>query len=299
MSSPKGAPPAQPEGPDSPPPRFRAVRSIWTNRRSRVGLGIIVFFLLIAILGPLLLPIPRSNPSHAYRPPSLSHILGTDGQGEDIFAEIAYGAGFILQLSFIAAVVATTIGTVVGITSGYFAGYGGKLLTTGTDIAVTIPGLILVIVVGSFVKATDPLVIGLLLGIVGWAPFSRSIRSQIIVLRKEPFIETAQMMSLSSRRIIFVELMPNVMAFIAVNFVFIFEIALFASVGLYYLGVLPYNHLNWGTMMNQAFQEGSYLTASGLPSLIAPLAAVSLLALGLILLSTGLEETFNPRLRRG
>ena len=278
--------------------RLRVFRSIWSNRRSRVGLGIVVGFILLAILGPLLLPIPRSDPAHAYLGFSSSHILGTDGQGEDIFGEIAYGAGFILQLSFIAAVVATVLGTVVGITSGYFPGYSGKLLTAVTDIALTIPGLILVIVLSSFVKASDPLVVGLLLGIVGWAPFSRSIRSQIIILRKEPFIESAQTLSLSRFHILFSELMPNVMAFIAVNFVFAFEISLFASVGLYYLGVLPYNHLNWGTMMNEAFQQGSYLTASGLPSLLAPLAAVSLLALGLILFSVGLEETFNPRLRR-
>lgn len=274
------------------------MRSLLSSKRSALGVGIIVFFILLAIVGPLALPVPRSDPSHPYLPPSTKHMLGTDGEGEDIFGEIAYGAGFILQLSFIAAIVATVIGTIVGITSGYLIGPSGRILTVVTDIALTIPGLILVIVVASVLKATNPLVVGLLLGLVGWAPFSRSIRSQIIVLRKEPFIETAQMMSLSRFRIIFVELMPNVMAFIAVNFVFIFEISLFASVGLYYLGVLPYNHLNWGTMMNQAFQQGSFLTASGLPSLVVPLASVSLLALGLILLSTGLEETFNPRLMK-
>jgi peptide/nickel transport system permease protein len=282
---------------DKPPSRLRVFKTIWANKRSRVGLGIVVAFILLAVIGPLVLPIPRSDPSKAYSLPSLTHILGTDGQGEDIFAEIAYGSGFILQLSFIAAVIATILGTIVGITSGYFAGYSGKLLTAATDVALTIPGLVLVIVLSSFVKATDPLVVGLLLGIVGWAPFSRSVRSQIIILRKEPFIESAQTMSLSAFHILFSELMPNVMAFIAVNFVFAFEISLFASVGLYYLGVLPYNHLNWGTMMNQAFQQGSYLSLNGLPSLLVPLAAVSLLALGLILFSAGLEETFNPRLR--
>ena len=107
-------------------------------------------------------------------------------------------------------------------------------------------------------------------------------------------------MSLSRFHILFSELMPNVMAFIAVNFVFAFEISLFASVGLYYLGVLPYNHLNWGTMMNQAFQQGSYLTASrGLcracwypwgPSPSWPSDSSSS--------RSALEETFNPRLRR-
>jgi peptide/nickel transport system permease protein len=87
------------------------------------------------------------------------------------------------------------------------------------------------------------------------------------------------------------------MPYIAVNFIFYVEVSLFASVGLYYLAVLPYNAVNWGTMMNQAVTQGAYLNLQGASSLISPLAAITAFTVGLILLSAGFEEIFNPRLR--
>ncbi len=202
-----------------------------------------------------------------------------------------------MLLSFVAAFLSTAIGAIIGISSAFFAGKTDKVMTGVTDISLTIPGLILVIVLSQFIKATDAVTIGAMLSIVGWASFARTIRSQILVLRTLPFIETARMLRLSARHVIFAELLPNVLPYVAINFIFYFEVALFTSVGLYYLGVLPYNRLNWGTMINQSFAQGAYLQVAGLSSLISPLAAVTLLAVGLILLSGGFEEIFDPRLR--
>jgi peptide/nickel transport system permease protein len=272
-------------------------RILWRNRKSRVGLIITVFFILLITVGPLLLPYPKVNPGRKNLLPSATHLLGTDSLGQDIMGELAYGGGFILELSFVAALISIGIGTTVGLAAAYIAGKTEAVLMTGTDIALTIPGIILIIVVSQFVKATDPITLGALLSVVSWAPFARIIRSQILVLRSQPFAEAAKLLGLSRFHIIFVELLPNVMPYIAVNFIFYVEVSLFASVGLYYLAVLPYNAVNWGTMMNQAVTQGAYLNLQGASSLISPLAAITAFTVGLILLSAGFEEIFNPRLR--
>ena len=240
---------------------------------------------------------PSVNPAKSFLLPSWRHPLGTDSLGQDVLAELAYGGAFILELSFIAAAISIVIGAIVGITAGVIGGRGENGLMTAADIALTIPGIILIIVLSQFIKGNDPFTLGALLSVVGWALFARIIRSQILVLRSQPFYESVRLLGLPKRHIVFVELLPNVMPYIAVNFIFYIQGALFASVGLYYLGVLPYNPLNWGTMINQAVAQGAYFTVRGLSSFASPLAAVTLFTIGLILLSAGFEEIFNPRLR--
>jgi peptide/nickel transport system permease protein len=270
---------------------------LWANRRSRVGLIITVFFLVLITIGPLVLPHPKISPGRKDLLPSWKYPLGTDSLGQDILSELAFGGGFILELSFVAALISIVLGAGIGLAAGYIAGKTETALMTGTDIALTIPGIILIIVASQFIKASDPITLGALLSVVSWAPFARVIRSQILVLRSLPFTEAAKLLGLSRLHIIFVELLPNVMPYIAVNFVFYVEISLFASVGLYYLAVLPYNAVNWGTMLNQAVTQGAYLNAHGLSSFLSPLVSITLFTVGLILLSSGLEEIFNPRLR--
>ena len=273
------------------------MKILWRSRRSRVGLVITVSIILLILVGPLVIAYPKAAPSREFLSPSLAHPLGTDSLGRDTLADLAYGGAFILELSFIAALFGIIIGTFVGIAGSLLGGKVEFAVITATDIAVTIPGIILIIVVSQFVKATDPLTLGALLSVVSWAPFARIIRSQMLVLRSQPFIESVHMLGLSRRHIIFFELLPNVMPYIAINFIFYIQGALFASVGLYFLGVLPYNPLNWGTMINQAMAEGAYLSLKGVLSLASPLIAVTVFAVGLILLSGGFEEIFNPRLR--
>jgi peptide/nickel transport system permease protein len=276
---------------------FEPLKILWRSRRSRVGLVITISIFLLIVVGPFVLARPEAAPSKEFLLPSWTHPLGTDSLGRDVLADLAYGGAFILELSFIAALIGITIGTFVGIAGALMGGKVEFAVITATDIAVAIPGIILIIVVSQFIKATDPVTLGALLSIVSWAPFARIIRSQMLVLRAQPFVESVRMLGLPRRHIILFELLPNVMPYIAINFIFFVQGALFASVGLYFLGVLPYNPLNWGTMINQAMAVGAYLNIQGLSSFASPLIAVTLFAVGLILLSGGFEEIFNPRLR--
>ena len=154
------------------------------------------------------------------------------------------------------------VGTVVGLSAALVKGKLESVLVATTDVVLTIPGIILIIVLAQFFKPSNPLELGAMLSVVGWASFARVVRSQILTLRDQPFVEAARLQRLPRRHIVFAELLPNVMPYVAVNFIFNIEVSLFASVGLYYLGVLPYSALNWGTMINQAVEQGDYLTTT-------------------------------------
>lgn len=273
------------------------LRIILSNGKSRAGLIITVSLLLLVTVGRLFVPLPKIDPSLSYRLPSWRFPLGTDALGENILGEIIYGGPFILEVAFWAALISVGVGTVVGLSTALVKGKTESVLVASTDVVLTIPGIILIIVLAQFFKPSNPLELGAMLSLVGWASFARVVRSQILTLRNQPFVEAARLQGLPKRHIIFVELLPNVMPYVAVNFIFNIEISLFASVGLYYLGVLPYSALNWGTMINSAVQQGAYLTTSGISSFLTPLLTITIFTVGLILLSSGFEEIFNPRLR--
>ena len=272
-------------------------RILWSNKKSRMGLLITLFFVLLVTLGTLLLRPPEINASAIYQPPSWKHLLGTDYMGEDLLSMIAHGGGYILEIALFTGVISIGIGAVVGLSAGYFGRKVEGAITAITDVALTIPGLILIIVLLQFVKTTNPIILAALISVVAWAGFARAVKSQILVLRNQSFIEAAKMLSLSRRHILFSELLPNVMPYVAINFIFTVQSGLFVAVGLYYLGVLPYTSINWGVMLNAAVSQGAFLSSVALPSFIVPLAAITLFTVGLILLSFGLDEVFNPRLR--
>jgi len=275
-----------------------ALKVLWRNGYARVGLIITAAFFVMGFVGPLVYPKPTIDLAHVFAPPSLQHPLGTDYLGRDTLGDIIYGTGYILEVTFLAALIGTGIGVIVGIASGYFRGALGSLLMAITDIVLTIPGMILILVVASVVRSSNPLVVAGVLSVTAWAGFARAVRSQILSLRNSLFIEEARLLNLSSFHIIFRELMPNVMSYTAINFIFSVQGALFASVGLYFLGVLPFSAYNWGVMLSEATSFGAFLAPSLAVYLISPIAVITLFTVGLIYLSFGIDEVFNPRTRR-
>jgi len=167
-----------------------------------------------------------------------------------------------------------------------------------TDIIMTIPGLPLLIVLSTVIRIYDPWMIGVLISIRWWTGLARSIRSQVLSIRQREFIEAAKVLGMRTYHIVFKEIMPNLMSYIAINFIFAAIGAIYASVGLYFLGVLPINTYNWGVMLNMAYkQAGALMATNTMHYILAPILAIVMLQTGLILLSYALDEIFNPRLR--
>lgn len=269
-------------------------------RPSRVlGLAIIVFFALMGLFGPLLYPhnLPI-DPNAIYAPPSLKYPLGTDFEGTSNLALVITGARYVLFAALMAALFTVVLGTGIGLVSGYFLGVADSILMRITDFILTIPGFPLLVVLSTVWNFGQPVAMGFVLGITGWGGLARAVRSQTLSLRERGFIEAARGMGLPWWHIVFREILPNMGPYIAMNLLVSITGAIYAEVGLFYLGVVPFHVNNWGVMLNLAvFTGGAMQSPEALPYLLSPLVAILILTLGVVLFLDALDEIFNPRLR--
>ncbi|GGO06391.1 ABC transporter permease [Microbispora bryophytorum] len=279
---------------------WRGVWRVLRRKPSRMaGVGIVVLFAVIGVAGPLLYPaqLPRDD-NALYAPPSLAHPFGTDFEGTDVLALVVTGARYVLLTGLATAVITVALGTLIGLVAGFHRGRWDTLLMRLTDMNLAIPGLPLLLVLSTVWKFESPLEMGLVLGVLGWGGIARAVRSQTLSLRERGFIEAARGLGLPTRHIIGRELLPSMAPYIAMNMLIAVTGAVYAQVGLFFLGVLPFESNNWGVMLNLAvFNGGALTTPAALPYLLAPLIAILLLTLGIVLIVDAMDEIFNPRLR--
>ena len=264
-----------------------------------VGLGIIFFFALMAIVGPYLYPhqLPI-NPNAIYAPISWKYPLGTDFEGTSNLALIITGARYVLFAAFMAAIFTVVIGTVLGLISGYYLGWSDSVIMRITDFILTIPGFPLLVVLSTVWNFGQPVAMGFVLGITGWGGLARAVRSQTLSLRERGFIEAAQSLGLSRSHILFREILPNIGSYIAMNLLLAITGSIYAEVGLFFLGVVPFQVNNWGVMLNLAvFSAGAMSSVQALPYLLSPLIALLVLTLGVVLFLDAVDELFNARLK--
>lgn len=279
---------------------WRGVWRVMRRKPSRMaGVLILAGFILMAAFGPLFYPdhLP-SDPDSISRPPSWEHWFGTDPQGRDVLTLVITGSRYVLLSAGVTALITVVVGTAIGLFSGFRRGRWDTVLMRITDMKLTIPSLPLLLVLATVWKFGNPLQMGLVLGLFGWGGVARAVRAQTLSLRERGFIEAARGLGLSTRHIIGKELLPSMAPYIAMNMLIAVTGAVYAQVGLFFLGVLPYESDNWGVMLNLAvFQAGAMITPNALGYLLAPLLAILLLTLGIVLVVDAMDEIFNPRLR--
>ncbi|MCK2218889.1 ABC transporter permease [Actinomadura sp. ATCC 31491] len=279
---------------------WRGVWRVMRRKPSRlVGVVILAAFVLMAVLGPMLLPSPLPNdPTAITQPPSAEHWFGTDPQGRDVLALVVTGSRYVLLTAAITALITVVAGTSIGLFSGFKRGRWDTVLMRLTDMKLTIPGLPLLLVLATVWRFGSPWQMGLVLGLLGWGGVARAVRSQTLSLRERGFIEAARGLGLSTTHIIGKELLPSMAPYIAMNMLIAVTGAVYSQVGLFFLGVLPYESDNWGVMLNLAvFQAGALITPNAIGYLLGPLLAILLLTLAIVLVVDAMDEIFNPRLR--
>jgi len=223
--------------------------------------------------------------------------LGTQDTGKDIFAQLIYATPPMLKMVAAGAVFSTGLATVWGAFSGYVGGAVDRLMMAISDIVITIPGLPLIIVLAAIIEPEDPVVVGIILSLHTWAGFSRALRSQVLTIREEPYVEASRTIGVSTSSIVFKDVLPNLMPLVMVNFVTGARRVIISSVGLYFLGILPFSTFNWGVMMNYAYNSGALYDMNYAHWFLAPMITIVLFSLGLILLGQGMDRIFNPRIR--
>ncbi|MEV5613942.1 ABC transporter permease [Streptomyces sp. NPDC052225] len=279
----------------APAPRAGRLRAALRSRRLRIGLGVLAALVLVALLGPLFLGDPNEVGADLTQPPSAAHWLGTTQTGQDVFAQFVVATRGTLFIGAAAAVVATVVSVLVGIGGGFAGGLTDEALSLISNVFLVIPGLPLVIVVAAYVGAGTASTI-LVIALTTWAASARVLRAQTLSLRTRDYVLAARLYGESRRRIVLVEILPNELAIIVSQFIFAVIFAVLTQASLAFLGLDDPSNLTWGTMLYFA-QNAEALAGGSWWWFIPPGLAIAVLGAALSLVSFGLDEILDPRLR--
>lgn len=276
-------------------------RILLSDWRAVVGLIIIGFFIFVGTGLVHLVPVPTTTTGQQYIQPfeNSEYLLGTNNQAEGILKLMVHGTPDMLQMMFAGAGFSLSFGAIYGVFSGFKGGFTDRIMMGFADILITVPALPLLIVLTAAVNPKSPIVIGILLSVQGWAGLARKLRSQVLTIREESYVEASRSMGLTTRSIMEKDIFPELAPLLLMNFVARARGIIFSSIALFFLGVLQYQGSNWGIVLNEAYAkvfEGSYLPRASHWFLV-PLLVIGLFSGGLVLFGQGCDRIFNPRIR--
>jgi len=231
-------------------------RQLLKNR----GLFLLLIFILIAIFADVISPYDPGQRFEPYTPPGSNHLLGTNDLGNDILSELFQGTRISLLVGFVTAITSTFLGVMIGMLAGYYKGIVDEALMGLTDIFLMIPRIPLLIVLAAFIQP-GPWTIALLLGLLWWPSTARVIRSNTLQVRETAFIKSAECIGFSRLRIMFFEILPNILEVVSAKFLITFASAMIAEASISFLGLGDPLLKSWGMMLNTAFNKGGLINA--------------------------------------
>lgn len=271
-----------------------------SNPKLLGGVSIILALVLFWLIGSLLLGPARAGPLTGLpsQPPSWQYLLGTDTHGRDLLAVMIAGAGFTLRIGFLAGIISLGIGMILGFLSGYYGGLVDTVIKGTADVLLTMPALAILVVVAAMIPGEMSLdVMILIVASLSWMLPTRAIRAQVLTMRERAYIQVARLSGMNSLEVIVKELMPNLLPYLAASFVAATAGAVLALVGLEALGLGPQSIPTLGMTIYWAIAYAAIIR--GMWWWWAPPAVIiAALFVGLFLLTAGLDEIANPRLRR-
>lgn len=274
-------------------------RLMLRNKAGFLGFLIFAVIVIVSLVGPYFTPDNPSNTTQIYKPPSAAHPFGTDFAGRDVMLQIIDGGRAVLFVGFMAATLTTIIAVVFGSISAYAGGWIDSAITGLADIVLTIPQLPLLAVLAGLIRFKSAWQLALIIAALAWPTLLRAVRAQVLSLRERDYVEAARALDLGTTHILFREILPNMRSYIAISFTIGMTSAIYAQVGLYFLGLAPLAGDNWGIMLNFAWTRGAIYFKNSFWYIMAPIIVISLLQLSMVTMTRSLEDIFNPRLREG
>jgi peptide/nickel transport system permease protein len=277
------------------------LRYIRRNKSLAIGLIILSGLILFTAIGFMVIDTRHAYPLSAptKRPPSLDYPFGTDFFGRDLFAAMVVGMWQTAAIGLLAGVIGTVIGVILGFTSAYFGGWTDGIIKNICLILTPIPVLLIQVVVAGSLDKRDVtiLMMALIIVMLGWMGTTLVVRAQVLTMKERQFVSVAKLSGVSSLGIIFKEIMPNLLPFIAAAFVVQVFSAVFASFYLAVLGLGPLREPLLGNIIWSAQSQGAFFNGWWWWP-IAPSVAMILILGSLALINMGLDELANPRVRK-
>lgn len=219
---------------------------------------ILLIILSVALSADFFSPYDPGRRFDPYTPPGPGHRLGTNDLGNDILSELITGTRVSLLVGFVTALAATFLGVMAGLFAGYFKGIVDEVLMGLADIFLMIPRIPLLIVLAAFLQP-GAAAIALFLGLLWWPSTARVIRSNTLQIRETAFIKSAECLGFSRSRIMFHEILPNMLPVVSAKFLLTFASAMIAEASISFLGLGDPLLKSWGMMLNTAFNKGALI----------------------------------------
>lgn len=262
------------------------------------GLALLLAICLFALVGPWLMSVELAQIGAAAprQRPGAQHWLGTDVQGRDILAALVLATPQTLKIGFFAGFIGLGVGTILGLLAGYFRGWTDTVIRTVADVVMTIPGIAVLVLVATNVRTMTVLLMALIVAGLAWMYPTRTIRAQTLSMRERPYVDIARLNGMGGVQLVFTEIFPNLLPYIAASLVTAVSSAMLATIGLEALGLGPQNELTLGMMIFWAQYYGAILRNMWwwwLP----PVVMMALIFIGLLMTSSGLDRLVNRRMR--
>jgi len=269
-----------------------------SDKTGYAGFVVLMLILIMAFVGPYFIKMDTTVKLDAiYQAPSLHYLLGTDNMGRDIFSLIVHGGKDVLIVAILAGFFSTLIAFFLGAFSGFAGGKMDTVLMWIVDVFLTIPRFPLLAVLAAVVTLDNNYLLAALLAALSWPGLARAVRSQVLSIKTRDYIEAAKVLDLGTKHIIFKEILPNIMGYVVINFIFSMTAAVYSQVGLIFLGLIPLSGQNWGLMIQFAWVRGAIFYNGSLMYILAPIIVIALFQWSAIAFTRSLETIFNPRLR--
>jgi len=268
------------------------------DRKIFISLGIIGTLLIVAVVGPTLRDYgPQDYVGPSSQAPSSEYWFGTTAFGQDVFVQFVHGLGATFFVGFVGGGLAAIVGMSIGFVAGYRGGIVDEVLNMLTNVVLVIPTLMVLIVIVAYVDARGLLVEAVFIGLTSWPWAARAIRAQTLSLRSREFVDLARLSGRSTRQIIGGEIAPNMSSYLMLTFILLFGGAVLIAATLDFIGLGPTDGMSLGLMMNNAvlwsaLQLGTWWW------FIPPGIGIVLIVGSLYVLNVGLDQVFNPRLRK-
>jgi peptide/nickel transport system permease protein len=269
------------------------------NKKLLVGLSIIFLFLMLALFGPMLAhnkPFAYVNP-HGAQPPSSEYWFGTTFFGQDVFSQFVNG----LRATFLVGAIGGGLGTLIGMLVGFVAGYRGgivdEILNVITNIVLVIPTMAILLIIAAYLQVRSVITECFFIGFTAWPWAARAIRAQTFSLRTRDFVDLARMSGMKPAKIITTEIAPNMMSYLVMTFILQFGGAILIAATLDFIGLGPTNAVSLGLMMQYAVLWGALQFGTWWWFFPPGLAITSIVG-ALYSMNVGLDEVFNPKLRK-
>ena len=273
------------------------LRTLWKNRLARAGFLVVVGLIFAAAFAPFL---ARFDPNDCRLASELSPVsgrywMGADPDGCDIYSRVIYGARISLKVGIIVVGFSASLGILVGLVSGYYGGWADKALMFVLECFQAFPGILLAITITALSPTRSINLVIFALCVSGWVGYARLVRGQTLALREQEYVTAARALGVGPGRIMFREILPNLMSPVIVQATFGMAGAILAEAGLSFLGLgAPPGVPSWGSMLNEGRE---YMLVAPHIS-VFPGVAIMVVVLGFNFLGDGLRDALDPK-RRG